>query len=347
MEARAPICHVRIKCPVPRREVGSASHTGPHRRLTDPPRERNRHEDLRHRSDRVLGRRAVSQLVAAGVEVTGVARSREKAVELRDLGAAPVEVSLFDTDQLTAAIAGHEAVCNLATAIPTGTGPPPGPPGTRTTRSGETAHGTSWTRRSTPAQTATSKSRTRSCTPTGPTSTWTSRRRPTRRGSPSRHWPPRRSGPVRRPRRRGIALRFGVFYGPDSIHTIDAIEAAQRGLFPVPGPAGAYLSSVTTDDAASAVVAALGAPSGVYNVADDRPLRRSEVASALAEALGTNPLRLPPGSADLPQDLSMMLRSQRVTSQLFKTLTGWQPRFPSAREGWRFVVAELRQRPVA
>ncbi len=104
---------------------------------------------------------------------------------------------------------------------------------------------------------------------------------------------------------------------------------------------------MTTDDAASAVVAALGAPSGVYNVADDRPLRRSEVASALAEALGTNPLRLPPGSADLPQDLSMMLRSQRVTSQLFKTLTGWQPRFPSAREGWRFVVAELRQRPVA
>ncbi len=120
MEARAPICHVRLECPVPRREVGSASHTGPHRRLTDPPRERNRHEDLRHRSDRVLGRRAVSQLVAAGVEVTGVARSREKAVELRDLGAAPVEVSLFDTDQLTAAIAGHEAVCNLATAIPTG-----------------------------------------------------------------------------------------------------------------------------------------------------------------------------------------------------------------------------------
>jgi nucleoside-diphosphate-sugar epimerase len=106
------------------------------------------------------------------------------------------------------------------------------------------------------------------------------------------------------------------------------------------------LSSVTTDDAASAVVAALGAPGGVYNVAD-RPLRRSEHASALAEALGTDPLRLPSGTADLPQDLSMMLRSQRVSSQLLKTLTGWQPRFPSAWEGWRFVVAELRQRPVA
>jgi nucleoside-diphosphate-sugar epimerase len=145
----------------------------------------------------------------------------------------------------------------------------------------------------------------------------------------------------------GIALRFGVFYGPDSAHTIDTIEAARHGLFSVPGPAGAYWPSVTTDDAASAVVAALGAPSGVYNVADDRPLRRSDHASALAKALGTDPLRLPPDIADLPQDLSMMLRSQRVTSQLFKTLTGWQPRFPSAWEGWRFVLAERRQRPVA
>jgi nucleoside-diphosphate-sugar epimerase len=145
----------------------------------------------------------------------------------------------------------------------------------------------------------------------------------------------------------GIAVRFGVFYGPDSAHTIDTIEAARHGLFSVPGPAGAYWPSVTTDDAASAVVAALGAPSGVYNVADDRPLRRSDHASALAKALGTDPLRLPPDIADLPQDLSMMLRSQRVTSQLFKTLTGWQPRFPSAWEGWRFVLAERRQRPVA
>jgi nucleoside-diphosphate-sugar epimerase len=118
-------------------------------------------------------------------------------------------------------------------------------------------------------------------------------------------------------------------------------------MFAVPGPADAYWSSIITADAASAVVAALRAPSGVYNVADDRPLRRSEHASALAEALGTSPLQPPPGTAELPEDLTMMLRSQRVTSQLFKTLTGWQPRFPSAWEGWRFVAAGLQQRPVA
>ena len=41
----------------------------------------------------------------------------------------------------------------------------------------------------------------------------------------------------------------------------------------------------------------------------------------------------------------MMFRSQRVTSQMFKALTGWQPRFPSAWEGWPFVVAELAGLP--
>ena len=68
----------------------------------------------------VLGRRAVAQLLAAGAEVTGVARTRAKGDGLRALGANPVEVSLFDRDALSAAVAGHHVVCNLATAVPTG-----------------------------------------------------------------------------------------------------------------------------------------------------------------------------------------------------------------------------------
>ena len=37
-----------------------------------------------------------------------------------------------------------------------------------------------------------------------------------------------------------------------------------------------YLSSITTDDAAAAVVAALDATAGIYNVVDDEPLTRRE-----------------------------------------------------------------------
>src|SRR4029079_3307231 len=68
----------------------------------------------------VLGRRAVAQLLAAGAEVTGVARTRAKGDALHALGASAVEVSLFDRDALCEAVAGHQVVCNLATSVPTG-----------------------------------------------------------------------------------------------------------------------------------------------------------------------------------------------------------------------------------
>ena len=47
----------------------------------------------------VLGKRAVRELVAAGHEVTGVARTGEKAALLRSLGAIPVQVDIFDPAQ--------------------------------------------------------------------------------------------------------------------------------------------------------------------------------------------------------------------------------------------------------
>jgi uncharacterized protein YbjT (DUF2867 family) len=69
----------------------------------------------------VLGRSAVAALMAAGHRVSGVARSEEKAVLLRGLGAEPVAVDIFDPNAMTKAIDGHDAVCNFATRIPRAT----------------------------------------------------------------------------------------------------------------------------------------------------------------------------------------------------------------------------------
>ena len=110
----------------------------------------------------------------------------------------------------------------------------------------------------------------------------------------------------------GVALRFGQFYGYDSGHTVGALNAARAGLPVELGRESAYRSPITTDDAASAVVAALTAPSGIYNVVDDRPLTRAEHVDALASSLGmpTPAVRsVIPVQAD---DLEVMLRSQRV-----------------------------------
>ena len=68
----------------------------------------------------VIGRRALPALLAAGHDVTAVARSDEKAATVDAAGATPSQIDLFDSDAVTAAVAGHEAVVHLATNIPTG-----------------------------------------------------------------------------------------------------------------------------------------------------------------------------------------------------------------------------------
>src|SRR5215211_6629769 len=66
----------------------------------------------------VVGTPTVTELVAAGHDVTGVARRPASAAQLRAAGATPVTVDLFDPAAVRAAVAGHDAVVNLATHIP-------------------------------------------------------------------------------------------------------------------------------------------------------------------------------------------------------------------------------------
>lgn len=54
-----------------------------------------------------------------------------------------------------------------------------------------------------------------------------------------------------------------------------------------------YVSPLFHDDAAAATAAALGVPTGIYNVADDEPLRQRAHSDALADTLGVAPPRLP------------------------------------------------------
>ncbi|GAB2837250.1 hypothetical protein GCM10027176_47180 [Actinoallomurus bryophytorum] len=65
-----------------------------------------------------IGGQVIPVLVQEGHSVTALARTPEKAAALTAQGATAVPVSLFDRAGLTAAFAGHDAVVNLATAIP-------------------------------------------------------------------------------------------------------------------------------------------------------------------------------------------------------------------------------------
>jgi nucleoside-diphosphate-sugar epimerase len=140
---------------------------------------------------------------------------------------------------------------------------------------------------------------------------------------------------------RGISLRMGGFYNATSSQSKEMLRTARMGFSPVFGRDDAYQPLIWIDDAARAVVAALEAPSGIYDIVDDEPLTRGELRKVIAKAVGRSKLtRLPNFVASLLLGVTAetLTRSQRVSNQQFKKVTGWQPEVPSAREGWERIA---------
>jgi nucleoside-diphosphate-sugar epimerase len=130
-----------------------------------------------------------------------------------------------------------------------------------------------------------------------------------------------------------VVLRFGLFMGPGSGFKVAALEAARRGASHAVGPPGAYRPTVWLDDAAAAIVAAVRAPAGTYNVADAVPSTNAEVDAALAAAVGVE--ALPPRT---PQ-VGPLARSQRVSSRRLRDATGWAPRMRAGTEIWARIAS--------
>ena len=147
--------------------------------------------------------------------------------------------------------------------------------------------------------------------------------------------------------RRGVSLRMGAFYGPESAQSQQQLRFARWGFAAVFGVEHAYHSVIWISDAARAVVAALrGAPSGIYDVVDDDPLQNVENLTELAKAVkGCNLRRMPASALRWIVGSSLMelfSRSQRITNQRFKDSTVWAPQVPSARVGWSLIAKDLR-----
>ena len=69
----------------------------------------------------VVGSRAVPLMLAAGHRVSAVARRADQGMALAKAGARPVVVDLFDRESVRHAVAGHDAIINLATHLPPST----------------------------------------------------------------------------------------------------------------------------------------------------------------------------------------------------------------------------------
>ncbi len=292
----------------------------------------------------VIGRRLVPRLLAQADAVTAVGHAPGKRPALEKAGARVLSLDLFDRGAVERAVDGHDAIINLATHLPTGYRtflPGAWRENDRIRREASANlvaaarqawvprfiqesfapiyadHGVDWIDENQPLQ-------------------------PSRYNrslldaeASAQHFTDTGGD--------GIVLRFALFYGPDSSFVIDLIHAVQKGRAPLPGSGDAFLSSVSHDDAASAVLAALRVPAGVYNVVDDEPLPRRDFVGSLAGRLGVPPPRLLPAwlTPLLGSIGEMLSRSLRISNHKLRAASGWAPQWRSVREGWPPVLDTL------
>jgi 2-alkyl-3-oxoalkanoate reductase len=141
----------------------------------------------------------------------------------------------------------------------------------------------------------------------------------------------------------GLALRYGGFYGPGTGISLDpdAVIAApvRKRRFPIVGDGGGFWSHVHIDDAAAATAIAVerGRP-GVYNIVDDEPAPVREWLPVLASALDAKPpRRVPRWLARLAGGetaTAMMTEAKGASNDKARRELGWQPRYPSWRQGF-------------
>jgi nucleoside-diphosphate-sugar epimerase len=144
----------------------------------------------------------------------------------------------------------------------------------------------------------------------------------------------------------GLALRYGLFYGPETGLSADGAltEAVRQGQWPIIGDGDGAYSFIHVEDAATATRAALdqGAP-GIYNIADDEPAPAAVWVAGLAEMLGAEPPGRIPEDAALPvageYPVYLSTRLNGLSNEKAKRELGWSPRYATWRDGFRSMLA--------
>jgi len=298
----------------------------------------------------LLGKRVVRQLVTGGHQVVGVSRSAVNRDRLATLGAEPIECDIFDADSVTRAAEGCGAVLHLATKIPErqrtsarhwAENDRLRRDGTRALLAAARAHGARYVQQSV---------------------AWIY-------GNGGDEWldegapmAPRDKLPanivsavdmeelVARSGVAAIVLRGGAFYAADSSQTRLLITRLRQGMMRVPGDGRQFASFIHIDDMAAAVTKATlcedPITGEIFNIVDDEPVRFRDVIDFLSGRVGRQP---PGGSPRWLLRLAIgkavgdtLLASLRVSNARVKDRLGWEPRFPTYREGFDQVLAELK-----
>jgi 2-alkyl-3-oxoalkanoate reductase len=295
-----------------------------------------------------IGRPLVRQLLAAGHEVTGMTRREENAAVIREAGAEAVVCDVFDAAALEGAAreAAPEVVIHELTSLPPRLDPKAKDALAPTNRlRSEGTRNLIAAARAAGARRLIAESVAFFYVPEGDlvkgedASAFGDAPGPF--GEASKALADLERQVVGAEELEGVVLRYGWLYGPGTYYDRDGsqTEDFHKRRMPIVGKGSGIFSFVQIEDAASATLAAVerGAP-GIYNVVDDEPAPLSEWAPVFAEAVGAKkPLRVPVWLARLVAGSAAaeMTTSQRGASNAkAKRELGWQPRYPSWRQGF-------------
>ena len=296
-----------------------------------------------------LGVPLVRQLVAKGHRVTGLTRSPAKASMLRDLGATPAIADVLDGTALKGVIAeaAPEGVIHALTALPK-TGPKRASHLTETNRLRTTG-----TANLLSAATAAGARRFVAESIVLVYGGTTGQRRATESDEVIRRSPVEQMQPAldaihslekqvlganAAGHIEGIVLRYGLFYGPGVASTEYMKRLLRFGVPMLPAGGNSVVSWIHMEDAASLTIAALerGPAGAIYNVVDDEPVALRDLAAAMSAATGgRKPRSIPLWLVRLvaPIMVASASTSLAVSNEKAKRELGWEPAYPTYREG--------------
>lgn len=299
----------------------------------------------------VIGRRLIPLLVSTGYDVIGLARSQHADAALETLGADVVHADALDHAAMRRAVrvAAPDVVVHLLTAIPDRIDPR------------RISHDFAQTNRLRTEGTvnlvdaAAEAGAKRVITQSLATVYEPNGADAATEDVPFWRHPPKEFRPVLDALRQlekltaeadGLALRFGQLYGPGTSHASDGsfVRQVRARRVPIVGRGTGTFSFTHTDDAASAIAAALAAPAdGALNVVDDEPAQVREWLPVLADLLGAPPpRRIPRPLARLAiggWGTAFMTEQRGADNTRAKRDLGWTPMYPSWRQGFATELA--------
>jgi nucleoside-diphosphate-sugar epimerase len=297
-----------------------------------------------------IGRQLVPMLLAAGHEVTGTTRSRERAYSLAASGAMAVVVDALDAPALRQAVlhAEPDAVIHELTAIP----PLINPRAVKRDFALTDRLRTEATRTLVAAAREAGASRIVAQSVAffyapGPVGTVHVETDPLPAAAQVSKGHRRSVMAIRTLEQavhdaNGIVLRYGYFYGPGTAIARDGSLARelQRRRLPVVGGGTGVWSLIHIEDAARATLAALDhSGPATLNIVDDAPAAVADWIPELARAVGApRPMRVPAWLARPiagSYGVETMTRTQGASANLAHERLGWQPRYRDWREGFR------------